>query len=202
MKRTVCAIFFLALVSLLDCRAASPDFSFGVEWGYSISLLKAHHINYLDADGSRVSEQDVTTRSYSNANVLASVGLNLGDKTNISICSGYMGVEDNVRVIPALLRVSFAPRGLKSSGFVASIEGGAGMNVLYNDQILGLGGIGAGYRIGLSGKFSIDLKMYLRASYDHPNIYDPTYYGFVPKDRITINQAGYGSAGITVMVNF
>ncbi|MCQ2157232.1 MAG: hypothetical protein MJY53_02440 [Bacteroidales bacterium] len=202
MKRILCILSALCLLASQECVASSPKVIFGVEWGYSISFFNYRHFNYLDGEGSRVNEQGVIWHAHSNGNVLASVGLAFSSKCALSLCTGYMGIEDNNRIIPALIRFTFVPRGMEESGFVLTFDGGAGMNVLYNDKFPLTCGIGTGYRINISGRYSLDLKFNVRASYDQPNIYDPTIYGFVPKQNISLDQAFYGSAGISAAINF
>lgn len=203
MKRYLLSTLVLLAVCTTFCRAGEPGVSFGLEWGYSLSFFNLRQFNYLDADGSRVNVDERLFKAGSNAGILASFGLNVGERCNFSISSGYMGVEDNVRLVPLIAGFTCVPAGIAESGFVFNLRAGAGMNVLDHSSILPLADIGLGYRIAFENNYGIDLKFIFRGVYDHPSIFDPTYEsGYVPVENIRDDRAIYLSVGFSAAFNF
>lgn len=203
MKKILLTSFLFLTFGTALCRAGNPSVSFGLEWGYSLSFFNLRQFNYLDAEGSRVNVDERIFKAGSNAGILASFGLNVGERCNFSISSGYMGVEDNVRLVPLLAGITCVPAGIEESGFVFNVRAGAGMNVLDHTRILPLADLGLGYRISFGNGCGIDLKFILRGAYDHPSIFDPTYEtGYVPVENIRDNRAIYLSAGLSTALNF
>ncbi len=203
MKKLLLTSIILLTFGADICRAGNTDVSFGLEWGYSLSFFNLRRLNYLDAEGSRVNVDESLFKAGSNAGILASFGLNIGERCNFSISSGYIGVEDNVRLIPFLASFTCVPAGISENGFVFNVRAGAGMNVLDHSRILPLADLGFGYRIGFENGYGIDLKFILRGAYDHPSIFDPTYgSGYVPAENIRDDRAVYLSAGLSAALNF
>lgn len=203
MKRLIAVLSFLLASGSLACFAGSPKLSLGVEWGYSVSFHNIRHFNYLDAEGSRIDVNDRFFKAGSNAGILASIGVNIAEKCNLSLCSGYLGVEDNIRIVPLLARFTVVPSGVHKGGFILTLDGGAGIDVLNTGRILPLADFGTGYRVGFDSGICLDFKFMLRGVYDNPSIFDPTFDdGYVPASNIKTNQAVYLSAGLSAALCF
>ena len=183
----------LALTALPLKAGDPPRIGFTLEWGFNATVFNANDFNYLDEDGARLVDDSRCFKFYPNGGVLGGVKLNLPERFSLSLHSGFLGVEDNVRVIPALLRVGFAPRGVNSDGFFVYLDGGVGFRDIELSRKLGLASLGGGYRVALSRRYSLDFMFSLRGVLDHPDL---------PGTNIASNRAIYCSANAGVGINF
>ena len=102
--RLLISVLLLALAGTC-ARARAPFVRFGVEWGPSAVIYSSEHLNYLDDDGSRIFDNKSYFGFSPNGFIMGHVGVNATNFLSFSIHSGYMGVNRNNRLIPALLRM-------------------------------------------------------------------------------------------------
>ena len=125
------------------------------------------------------------------------------EKLMISIHGGYSGIHEGNRVIPALLRVSFFPRTIQDDGMFYYAQAGAGFHLPagFKTRVSLMSGLGAGYRIALSERFSLDLILTAMAAFSHPPVPNPEGPGFVAEQNVRTSDAHYGALSLTIAVN-
>lgn len=192
-KRLILTLAFICL-TLATARGGEPRrVGFSVEWGFSATVFNANDFNYLDTDGARLVDDSRCFKFYPNGGILGGIDVNPGRRFSFGLRSGFLGVEDNVRVIPVLFRVGFAPSGVDADGCFVRIDGGIGFRDLPPYRRVGLASLGGGYRMALSRRYSIDFIFTLRGTLDHPEL---------PGTSISHNRAVYCSANAGIGVNF
>ncbi|MBR3075945.1 MAG: hypothetical protein IKH11_09380, partial [Bacteroidales bacterium] len=116
MKKLFLVVFLLMQAALL--RAWQPRISYGLEWGYTATILKTSQHNFICNEGYRIVNDSAAGCFYSNGAVMAFGGVDLFDKWNISLGSGLLGVYSRRWIVPVELRGKWCPSGLHSDGFV------------------------------------------------------------------------------------
>ena len=200
-KRIMLALaMLLGINAVLDARP--PRLSYGLEWGYTATMLKTAQHNFICAEGYRIIENPQTWWYYSNGSILADAGLDIGQHFNLSAYSGIIGVYSKRWMIPAELRLRYCPAGLHSDGFIFQAGGGAlfPTATLRETGIRGL--IGGGYRLAVYRDISVDLLLSMHLSVDHERIVDPDTGNYVPRMQIAANTAEYYALNISVAINF
>ena len=202
MMKKLPVIFLMLFCATLLLRAGGPRFSFGLEWGYTATILKTSQHNYICSEGYRIIDNPVSWWYYSNGSVLANAGLDLNDNINLSAYSGLLGVYSRRWVIPAELRIRWCPAGLSSDGWL--IHGGAAATFptssLYETGFRAIAG--GGYRLALSNTISVDFLVSLNFTLDSENITDPDTRTLVPRSSITSNSTEYQAVNFSVAINF
>lgn len=211
MKRIV-TIFLLMTLACYELSAwdlwrrfrewGSPEVKYGVEWGYTATFLDAARYDYVDpVDGYRVDESTVDAYLYSNAHVSANIGIYFGNHFCTAIYAGYEGIKQDKRIFPVTVRASYYFKDYRSDGAFCFLEGGTGIHP--NDKFVSnIGRIGAGYRLSLSRKGSLDLLMSLKLTGDRPEIAN-IHTGYpVPEHYIRYSNALYGAATLGIALNF
>lgn len=190
----------LMLVSAAVSRAESPV-RFGLQWGGSANLLSIHHYNFLDNHGERVDDKGRSFNFQSNGHILLGLGVDLNDKLNLSIFSGYSGIAVDTRMFPVLLRFSVLPNGTMQDGPLFYAGGG----LLLNEKQGGRAGygtdIGAGYRIALHQRLGISFVIFGNAAVNHPQV--PNLDGgYVHPDNVRRSNALHLDAGVKISLDF
>ena len=178
-------------------------FVLGVEWGYTQCVFLSRNYNFISEEGYRVYEKNSRFYGHANAQLLASVGYRLSDQVTLAAYGGYIGVGDDNRLIPALLRVSYFPSTDSEDGLFAYAQGGAAWHVhSVQGSTAWLGTLGGGYRLRLSTDTRLDLLVGLKYLHDHPSIPNPEGPGNVPEHNIRMNNAGYCALDISLAISF
>jgi len=208
MKKSVTIIVLALLLPALVCGGQEPfrgRVSFGLEWGYCQNVYKFRHINIISQEGSRINESFSGLKAISGGSVMASIGYDISDKVRSSVHLGYAGISEDTRAYPALLRLSFAPKGQYGEGFFTFIDAGAGFKTKPSEfdwTAVVMGDVGWGYRICLMPYSSLDLLLGLRAIYDRPAIVNPEGEGYVLPENIRSNVAEYYSLCLSIALSF
>ena len=168
MRRPALLILVLTMMPALCCRAQSEPrrVSFGVEWGYSPVFYYNYKYVYRDDYGTTVLDKGQDVCFDSNAFILARVGLRLGEKSEVSLLSGYCGIATGRKAVPLLLRYNYASGGSGRDGLLVFADGGVGLWAGESPPVLC--NLGAGRRVVLDDKLHLDFTAGLRASLDHP----------------------------------
>ena len=175
----------------------------GVEWGYTQTFFLARSYNFISDDGYRVYDKSVGFHWRANAQITAQVGYILGERSLVSLCTGYMGMGKDNRLIPLALRYTFYPRAVYNDGFFLYGQGGVAWHIHTTaGKTAVLGVLGGGYRIRLTDTCNLDLLVGLKGLLDHPAIPDPARQGNIPEQNIRRNIAGYCALDFSVAVSF
>lgn len=208
--RKLLSILLLALsVSITgaaqDNTARAIDrIRFSCEWGYVQTIYHDYHFNILSEEGYRINESFYGFSPHPNGLLLLGAGFVVpAEKLMISIHGGYSGIHEGNRVIPALLRVSFFPRTIQDDGMFYYAQAGAGFHLPagLKTRVSLMSGLGAGYRIALSERFSIDLILTAMAAFSHPPVPNPEGPGYVTEQNVRTSDAHYGALSLTIAVN-
>ena len=202
-------ILILALtLPFSAARAQEPKvfdrIRFSCEWGYIQTLFRDYHYNILSVEGYRIDESFSGFSPYPNGLLLLGAGyVTPGELMMISLHGGYSGIYKSNRIIPALLRVSFYPKKIQNDGMFYYAQAGAGFHLPagFTTRVSVISGLGAGYRIALTPRCSIDLMLSASAAFSKPPIPNPDGPGYVAEQNIRTNKAGYGALSLTIAVN-
>lgn len=201
----------ILLISLSPCATGRtiPAGSFfdrvvlGMEWGYTQCFFLSRNYNFITEEGYRAFEKSDAFYFRPNAQVLANVGYRLSEQLTLSLYGGYIGVGEQNRLIPALLRASYFPSTDSEDGLFAYAQGGAAWHVHSTEgRTAWLATIGGGYRFRLSYDTHLDLLFGIKYLHDHPSIPNPEGPGNVPERNIRMNNAGYCALDISIAVSF
>ena len=172
---------------------------FSCEWGYVQTIYHDYHFNILSEEGYRINESFYGFSPHPNGLLLLGAGFVVpAEKLMISIHGGYSGIHEGNRVIPALLR-----RTIQDDGMFYYAQAGAGFHLPagLKTRVSLMSGLGAGYRIALSERFSIDLILTAMAAFSHPPVPNPEGPGFVTDQNVRTSDAHYGALSLTIAVN-
>lgn len=175
----------------------------GMEWGYTQCFFLSRNYNFITEEGYRAFEKSDAFYFRPNAQVLANVGYRLSEQLTLSLYGGYIGVGEQNRLIPALLRASYFPSTDSEDGLFAYAQGGAAWHVHSTEgRTAWLATLGGGYRFRLSYDTHLDLLFGIKYLHDHPSIPNPEGPGNVPERNIRMNNAGYCALDISIAVSF
>jgi len=204
-----CILIIAALLPLLYCPAKAQDWRvrsplrFGVEWGYSLSVYKYYHFNYIEAtDGYRVDDEGSSSSWLINAYGVGMVGVDLSRYLNLSLNIGLTGIYRGRNVYSASIRGSWYFSNVNSSGFFIYSDGGLGISEAFDEDFCALMHIGGGYRISLSRRSDLDLSLSFRSALDHPEIWDEWEGKYVEKRNIRRNNALYYALCFGIGISF
>ncbi len=208
MKKSIAISLLALLLPALACGGQEPfrgRVSFGLEWGYCQNIYKFRHINIISQEGSRINESFSSLSAISSGSVMACIGYDISERVRSSVQFGYAGISEDCRAYPALLRLSFAPKGQYDEGFFTFIDAGAGFKTKPSEfdwTAAVMGDVGWGYRICLMPYSSLDLLLSVRAIYDRPAIDNPEGEGYVLPENIRSNVAEYYSLCLSIALSF
>ena len=196
----------LALALALPCLAggASGRFRSGIEWGANFSFWQFYHFNYISDAGARVDSQDSHFTNYINGTLRAHAGVLLSPAWELDLVSGYVGLWDDRAVVPVNLRLAFYRGGCDlDGGLRLFLEGGPLIGRAKGDAVSWLVREGAGRRIMLSDRLSMDLILSLQQSIDHPggSVFDPGHGIYIPEGNALRSNTSYCALCFSVALN-
>ena len=199
---------FLLISALLLCAFSlkaqdtkAPAFKFGVEWGENTLLWYAYHFNYTTDIGSRVDQQDSRFKAAFNGSVMGFVGVNASDWLSVAFYGGFAGYDRGLRMIPALVRTTWYPRGACSDGIMAFMDLGTDVKTIIQENTV-IADLGTGYRFSLSRHINLDFLLSLRTVQKRPPIPNPDGEGTIPAENVRNNSAGYYAIGFSIALEF
>ena len=199
---------FLLISALLLCAFSlkaqdtkAPAFKFGVEWGENTLLWYAYHFNYTTDIGSRVDQQDSRFKAAFNGSVMGFAGVNASDWLSVAFYGGFAGYDRGLRMIPALVRTTWYPRGACSDGIMAFMDLGTDVKTIIQESTV-IADLGTGYRFSLSRHINLDFLLSLRTVQKRPPIPNPDGEGTIPAENVRNNSAGYYAIGFSIALEF
>jgi len=199
---------FLLISALLLCAFSlkaqdtkAPAFKFGVEWGENTLLWYAYHFNYTTDIGSRVDQQDSRFKAAINGSVMGFAGVNASDWLSVAFYGGFAGYDKGLRMIPALVRTTWYPRGACSDGIMAFMDLGTDVKTIIQENTV-IADLGTGYRFSLSRHINLDFLLSLRTVQKRPPIPNPDGEGTIPAENVRNNSAGYYAIGLSIALEF
>lgn len=173
--------------------------SVGAEWGYTASLFKIYHYNYLSPEGVRIDESGCDFDFNSNGQVFMNLTLDFARKYGLGLYIGYIGVEQDRRLASMTLRGTYYWKGYMDDGFFSLLDGGLAMGD--NGKLTLIGKIGGGYRKKLSKRFCLDFLLSFHLCDDHPKIFDLNEK-LVADEDLRRHDATYGGVNFTLALGF
>lgn len=207
MMRKLLTIIALMYISLSAVHAqdhgqkGSARFRFGIEWGYSLSLLNSYQYDYIDpSEGFRVDKSGTKLQGSSNALIATSVGVEFARHFGASLNAGYAGISQARRIFPLSLRETVYFKSYDQDGILAYIEEGLGFHAKDMAHPTYLAKTGTGYRFVLTPRSCMDFILSFQLSTDHPPIYDSHTMSYISKDNLRRSDALYTGINITVAI--
>ena len=197
-------IIFVMLLTSIGLKAQTepvPRFTFGAEWGYVRVFYSGYHHNFFSPEGYRADPREYGFNTISNVEGYVHGGYNLSDKYNISLYMGLTALMKYHHAIPVSVRVTryYKTNNLGDRWF-GFIDLGSGVSIKKEPDMMLSGKIGAGYRLSLSRRTSLDFIAGLRTVLTHPDIY---YYGtLIPQDKINRNNAYMSALSLSISLTF
>ena len=179
MKETLLIIFFMlrAVFSLAgDKEGAKAEkqrlFTYTVEWGASGNWFNYNVSTYITDVQSLVNIRNINPFFHLNGELMAGVGLNVGKRLNLSLLTGYCGIQKGVRFYPAELRASVFLQPGRSKGAFFFLGGGGGICEERRQKTAFFGRGGYGYRFDIGSGAALDFRAALQGAYSHPDVTD------------------------------
>lgn len=198
-------IFMLLLLSSqvnANDRGDYPDWTFGVEWDYSMTFFAGEHNYFFSLEGYRVDEQRKWGTIWSNADVSLHVGYNINSNWNLSLYAGYAKIYTNGAAIPISLRGTYYFGNDPSADrWLCFMDLGTGVG-LNSEKIREIvrGKCGGGYRISLSRDTKLDFLLSLHSTLMHPDI---TYDGeHIPYEMVRRNNSYSCAVSLGISLTF
>ena len=171
----------------------------GVEWAFGLTFHTFHTYNYLRADGTRIQGSDHQFITNLNASILFKGGYDLGTRWNISVITGYEGINDRFRIIPLGTRGTyFFGNGQNKDGSFIFIEPGTTLFSSADNWVFYMR-LGFGKRFELSPATVFDISLFYRLTHSCPELVDPDQEIV---DRLFSNNILTGFLGINMSLNF
>jgi len=202
MKRWL--LISIALLCTLPICAQSqkaPVFKFGVEWGENTLLWYAYHFNYTNDMGSRVDQGGSLFKPSFNGSVMGFAGVNASDYLSVAFYGGFAGLAREERIIPALVRTTWYPRGACKDGVLAFMDMGTDIRTILSENTV-IADLGTGYRYALSRHINLDFLLTLRTVQKTPPIPNPDGEGTIPAENVRNNSAGYYAVNFSIALEF
>lgn len=202
MRRAVFISIFLFINLILSAEDRNGrGVTFGAEWGYIANIHRGYHYNFFAPEGFRVNPVGNGFGFNSNAEAYIHIGYDLGDRWNMSLHLGYMGLERYHHALPISFRATrFFERNRLNDRWFCLIDLGSGICLKKSPQALLAGKLGGGYRISLSENAALDFIMTIRTALGHPLI---DYYGTpIPMEKTNRNNAYVNSISFGIGLTF
>lgn len=199
----VCTLLAVSLAAP-TCQAAEPEFKFGLEWGFALTVYRYFYEYYYDQYGP-VMETDSYLLFFGNGQIMGNAGICFSDKFRASLHCGYMGIHKGRHMIPVLARFTFYPKGYENNGFLCFADAGPafGVNGSRNpERPCIICNAGCGWRIMMSSGISMDLLVSARGAFDNPSIWDPYTGEYLPADNIRRSVSDMCALEFSVGLNF
>lgn len=197
-------IIFVMLLTSIGLKAQTepvPRFTFGAEWGYIATFYSGYHFNFFAPEGYRADPRHQEFTYISNGEAYLHAGYNLNEKYNLSLYLGFSAIGEYHHSIPVSVRLTryYKTNNLGDRWF-GFIDLGSGVSIKKEPDMMLSGKIGAGYRMSLSRRTSLDFIAGLRTVLTHPDIY---YYGtLIPQDKINRNNAYMSALSLSISLTF
>lgn len=208
-------ICFLVPV-LLSCTEAAarqdraPDFldtfTFGVEGNYANSVVSYRHYNFVSSYGYRIDRKYWDSGYHVNGEFLIHVGMNVDNRLNLSLYTGYSGIFKNMRTTPLTLRVTYCfGKDRTKNRWLVYADAGPGITQ-HSDKvsISGICKAGTGYRIPLSRYTRLDFLMSVRAAMTSTGAFEMNTGSsiYIPEENLRRNDAFYFALMFGIGITF
>lgn len=182
-----------------------PLFTFGIEGGYFATHAAYRHVNFVSSFGYRVDSKTWDKGYHSNGEILLHAGINVSGNVNLSLYTGYAGMNKQEYTYPFTLRCTYLfGKPEDTCRWYAFADAGTGVDDTDSAQKLSyIAKIGGGYRITLSRSSKLDFMLTLRNIITSPDVNDRgVAAGFVTGERLRMSRGTYLSLGLGIGLTF
>lgn len=193
--RGLISCLFLLLGGIPAVRA--QQLTWNLEWGFTGTFFSVHDLHYKTQEGYHMDPRYHDFFFHANGLLGVQAGIRTGRWLQWDLCTGYYGLQRDMRSIPAGLRGTchFGKQpGL--SGLFGFAEGGVGFSPENWKKNADYARAGIGYRIPLGAGAALKLMFSGQLSQTHPLPYDPFDDMIVDPSRLS--RSNRYSAGLTV----
>lgn len=196
-------LIFSALGSVRALSAPRLRFSYGLEWGTAVNLYFFENYTFMTDEQYMVNTRFSDGTFHLNGSILATAGIDIAEKCNVSLCAGYQGLAPGFRSYPLSLKASWFINGTtRSNGWFAGALAGMTFDEKFKKKNSHSAQIFAGYRMKVGKKLMLDLKSGIQASVIHPAEFIDHYTGsFVSSERVGSADAYYGALFFMISLN-
>lgn len=200
MKKALTLVIFL--LTAAASRAAVPEFTWGIEWGSSLSFLSKDYVTFVAADGFLADMDDVNGYTHINGLIMARTGIALG-RYELTLGAGWQGGAKEARFFPFTLKANGFIDGRREKGIFLTAEAGVGIPEKKSGKICASGNLGLGYRLPIYNGLSIDYGIGLQTAYVHRyDIVDPYSGEYLKKENIRSSNSIVNAVRLSVALNF
>lgn len=177
----------LCLLLLLPAASAlhAQRLSWSVEWGFTGTFFSYHDLHYTTLEGYHMDPRFYDNDFHTNGFLGVQLGVGLSERLQLALCTGYYGMQYDIRSIPAGLRGTWAfgsmPDGRGVSGF---LEAGIGFSDENGKKNADYARLGASYDLPLGAGVRLRFLAAGVVSLAHPVPYDPFDEQFVDPERV------------------
>lgn len=197
------ALLLTVDMSAADFRDLYSHLNYGIEWGYTSTLLNSYHYNYVSSHGARVNSAHDYWTYKSNGHLLAFLGVKFAKKCSADVYYGWMGAYEDRRMNPLTLRGTYYINGYGSNGLKLFAEGGAGLARTFFKQKSYVYKAGLGERIMLGPGYAMDLSVSAQRVNDHPtDVYDVWNGVSVPDGNLRKSICKYLGVNFSITLAF
>jgi len=203
-SRLIFAILFVALPLHAVAQEKVFHFEYGLDWGVSADMLYYYHVNYsAQGTGARVNTKETKAVFHVNGQMTGYVGTEIGSKWSTELLCGLSGLYDGSTSVPLTMRVTFFPDKRDHLKLKLFAEAGSAFAPSFKDQPPLLVKAGAGTRIMLAKRVSMDFMAALQMYMCHPQtIWDGINQTQVYADMMRKCDAIYAGINISMSLNF
>lgn len=161
-----------------------------------------HDFQYTTLDGYHIDDHYYDTRSFLHGIMMARIGIQASRRLNLSLGSGWQGLQYETRCIPVSLRGTLDFGNPDKNGFLTFLEGGIGLSENLKKKSGDFVKIGTGYRIPLGYGIQLRLMAALQASVCHPQLFDIYDNVVVDNDHLEYSDRTAGSIVFSMSLDF
>lgn len=182
------------------------SFTFGIEGSYISTVSAYRHYDYISSYGYRVDREYIETGYHINGEFIVHIGLNVSDKMNLSLHTGYSGISKYRQIHPLTLRATYCFGKEQTEGkWLAFAEAGPGFFRGTDDiAISGIWKLGAGYRIPLSRYTNLDFLISVRNVMTRTGAFETVSNSsiYIPEENLRRNDTLFFALAFGIGITF
>ncbi len=167
-------ILFILVSGLLGLPVTAQRITWGLEWGIAGTVFSHHDYQYTTLEGHHIDQHFNDAQFHVQGLMTARIGLQTSRRLNVSLVSGWQGLQYEIRCIPVSLRVTYAMGAdPEDAGISTFLEGGIGIKENLKGKEGYFAKTGLSYRIPLGYGTRLCMNAAAQGSFCQPAIYDP-----------------------------
>ena len=195
-------ICLLMLVTgLFSARA--QQLTWNLEWGFTGTMYSVHDIHYTTQEGYHMDPRYIDASFHANGLVGFQAGIRANRRLQLDLCTGYYGIQQGIRSIPAGMRISWNfGKHPETGGITGFAEGGFGLSDASWKRRSEYARMGGGYRFLLGSGLFFKVFVSGQLSLAHPIPYDPFDDMFVDPSRLSRSNRFSAAFSVSAAIGF